>query len=246
MENRTDDVIEIDLLELLRELMRRWILIAISTVLTAAIAFSYSKLLVTPQYESTSALYVLSTSTSITSLADIQIGTNLTHDYIVVIKGRPVLDQVIENLDLNLTYAQLNSKVSVNNPSDSRILEITVRDANPVVAKTIADEIAVIGASFIAENMGQDLPSIIQYGYSDEGKVSPSVGKNTVMGALLGAMLSMGVIVVAHLMNDTIMSSEDVERKLNLHVLGTLPLEDAELNDNQKSRKKHKRSATRK
>ena len=56
--------------------------------------------------------YVLSKSTSITSLADIQTGTSLTNDYIVGVKGRPVLDQVIENLNLNESYKTLGSRVT--------------------------------------------------------------------------------------------------------------------------------------
>ena len=84
-----------------------------------------------PQYESTSQFYVLSKSMSITSLADIQTGTSLTNDYMVIVEGRPVLEQVIENLGLDETYSSLKKKVTLNNPSNSRILEITVRDANP-------------------------------------------------------------------------------------------------------------------
>jgi capsular polysaccharide biosynthesis protein len=77
---------EIDLMELFFELLNNWKVILISTVLVGVIAFVYSKFLITPQYESTSQLYVLSKSTSITSLADVQLGANLTNDYIVVVK----------------------------------------------------------------------------------------------------------------------------------------------------------------
>ena len=87
-----DDEIEIDLKELIFELLNNWVMIGISTVLVALIMFCVSKFILVPEYQSTSELYVLSTSTSITSLADIQLGTNLTNDYIVVVKGRPVLE----------------------------------------------------------------------------------------------------------------------------------------------------------
>ena len=223
-----DDEIEIDLRELLAVLLSQWLLILVVTFLGGGIAFGVSHYMIVPQYESTAQLYVLSKSTSITSLADIQTGTSLTNDYMVVVEGRPVLEQVIVNLSLNESYHSLKSKVTLNNPSNSRILEITVRDENPAMAKKIADEIADVGSTFIAAKMVQDAPMIIQKGYADGQPVSPNIIKNTLIGAVLGAFLAMAIIVISYLFNDTIMTAEDVEKKLGLNVLGTLPLEEAE------------------
>lgn len=230
MEKKTerDNEIELDLKDLFMELVSFWQVIVLALALGAVIAFAVSRFLMTPKYEATSELYVLSKSTSITSLADIQTGTSLTNDYMVVVKGRPVLEQVIANLGLNETYRSLKNKVSLENPSNSRILMITVRDENPLVAKTIADKIAEVGADFIAMKMDQDAPTIIQYGYADGEPVSPNTMKNTVIGGFLGMLLAVAVIVLSYLFNDTIMTAEDVEKKLGLNVLGSLPLEDAE------------------
>ena len=233
-----DGEIEIDLKDLFFELMSNWMMIGISTVLVALIMFCISKFILVPEYQSTSELYVLTKSTSITSLADIQMGTNLTNDYIVVVKGRPVLEQVITNLGLDETYGSLKEKVTLNNPSNSRILDITVTDTDPQRAKLIADEIAKVGSRFIAEKMVQDPPTIIQYGYVNQKPVSPNVLTNTVLGAAVGAFLAMAIIIITYLMNDTIMSADDIERKLGLNVLGTLPLEAEEEYDGRSSSKK--------
>lgn len=243
-----DNEIEIDLKDLFLELLSFWKLILLALVLGGAIAFSVSRFLMVPQYESVAELYVLSKSTSITSLADIQAGANLTNDYMVVVKGRPVLEQVIINLNLDETYQSLSGKVTLENPTNSRILRITVRDENPQMAKKIADEIAKVSAAFIAAKMDQDAPSTIQYGYSDGQPVSPNILKNTAIGVLLGGFLAVAIIVIAYLFNDTIMSAEDVEKKLGLNVLGTLPLDETE-DDGEKNakkgigrKKKHRRS----
>ena len=233
-----DGEIEIDLKDLFFELMSNWVMIGISTVLVALIMFCISKFILVPEYTSTSELYVLSKSTSITSLADIQMGTNLTNDYIVVVKGRPVLEQVITNLGLDETYGSLKEKVALNNPSNSRILDITVTDQEPKRAKLIADEIAKVGSAFIAEKMVQEPPTIIQYGYVNENPVSPNVLTNTVLGAAVGAFLAMAIIIITYLMNDTIMTADDIERKLGLNVLGTLPLEAEEEYDGRGRSKK--------
>ncbi|MDY2590249.1 MAG: Wzz/FepE/Etk N-terminal domain-containing protein [Agathobacter sp.] len=244
MENNNfdaDNEIEIDLKDLLLELLANWKWIFVALILAGGIGFSVSYFLMTPKYESTAKLYVLSKSTSITSLADIQTGTSLTNDYMVVVKDRPVIDQVIKNLGLNETYASLQRKVSLNNPTNSRILEITVTDENPERAKVIADEIADVASAFIAEKMKQDPPTIEQYGYSDGMPVSPNIVKNTVVGAMFGAIVAMAVIIISYLFNDTVMSTEDIERKLGLNVLGTLPLEEVEYDGEQRRGKKKKR-----
>ena len=123
------------------------------------------------------------------------------------------------------------------------MLNITVTDPNPQMAKTIADEIAKVAASYIAEKMKQDSPTIIQSGYDDGGAVSPNIGKNTVLGAFAGAFISIAVIVVTYLFNDTIIDTEDVEKKLGMNVLGTLPLDEAEDDgEHYRGRKKRKGS----
>ena len=127
-------------------------------------------------------------------------------------------------------------KVTLNNPGNSRILEITVRDENPSMAKTIADEIARVSVAFISQKMDQDAPSIIQKGYSDGEPVSPNILKNTAIGGILGMFLAVAVIVISYLFNDTIMNAEDVQKKLGLNVLGTLPLEEAEYDGEKKTK----------
>lgn len=235
-----DNEIEIDLRELLLELLAYWKLIMVAVILVAGVAFSISKFVIVPKYESTAELYVLTKSTSITSLADIQTGTSLTNDYLVVVKGRPVLEQVIKNIGLQENYQSLYRRVTLNNPSNSRILEITVTDENPQMAKVIADEIAQVSSSFIAAKMDQDPPTIIQSGYADGEAVSPDVVKNTILGGLIGAVLSMAIVVISYLFNDTISGPEDIEKKLGMNVLGSLPQEEAEYDGEHRSSSKRK------
>ncbi len=242
--NREKDELEIDLKDILFELLEHWKMIIFSAVMIAAAAFCISKFMITPQYQSTATLYVFSKSTSITSLTDLQVSSNLTADYQLAVSGRPVLEMVIANLRLNETYATLSKKLSVSNPSDSRFLEITITDPDPMRAKQIADEIAEVSAAYIAEKMDQDPPNVIQYGYADEDPVSPSIGRNTIIGGFLGALLAAALIIISYLLSDTVMTPEDVERKIGIQVLASLPLEEEENhNDRKRHSKKKKKSA---
>lgn len=235
-----EEEIEIDLKELVFEILGHWKIVLLTTILVGAISFVVSKFIIIPQYQSTSELFVLSKSTSITSLADIQTGTSLTNDYLVVAKERPVIEQVIENLGLDETYDTLREKISVNNPSDSRLLQITVTDADNDRAKEIADEMARMVQEYIAEKMNQDPPNITYYGYSDWEPVSPNILKNTLIGCVLGMLLAVVIIIISYLLNDTIMTPEDMEKKVGMNILGTLPLEESGAADESKRRKKKK------
>lgn len=243
MEQNYDDEIEIDLKELFFVLLRHWVKICLAAVLVAGIVFAYCKFIVVPQYSSTSKLYVLSKSTSITSLADIQSGTSLTRDYKVVISSRAVVGEVIENLGLDDTYEQFCGRLSVENPEDTRILNITITDPSAERAKAIADEVAVVAADYIAEKMDQDAPNIIEEGYASNKKVSPSTMKNTLLGGIVGGFLAAAFIVITHLMNDTIMTPDDIEKYLGLNTLVSVPLEAGEEKQSKKKKKKVKKQS---
>ena len=237
-----NDEVEINLLELFLALIHDWYKILLSAVIVGAIVFVYFSNFVTPTYTSTSILYVLSKSTSITSVADIQIGSYLTEDYVEVISGRPVLDQVIENLELDddLTYETLSEMVSLTNPDDTRMIEITVSNEDPELAKELADEIADVAAAFIGQKMDQDEPSIIQYGYISESPSSPNVTKDTIIGVLAGAVIAIIILCIIYLTNDSIIAPDDIEKRVGIKVLASLPAEDG-VSDSESSKKKKRR-----
>ena len=234
------DEIEIDLKELFFEVVAEWKKIVISTVLAAVIMYVVSAFIMTPQYQSTSKLYLMK-SGGISSITDLQLGTNLATDYMEIIDGRPILDQVIKNLSLEMNYGELKEMITFVNPTSSRIIEITVTHPEPETAKAIADEIADVAATYIEEKMDQDKPSVLQYGYVADGPVSPSVMKNSVLGALVGAFLAIAIIVITYLLNDSIMTPDDMERKIGVKVLASLPFDEEE-DDGMPRKSKQKKS----
>ena len=225
-EHMQNEEIEIDLREILFVLLNRIWVIILSTVIGAVAFGLYTYAFVTPIYQSQSMLYILTKSTSLTSLADIQVGTQLTNDYVVFVTSRPVVDKVIDNLDLDMTYDEFVKSVSVDNPSNTRILKLTVSHPDPKMAQTIVNELSDVAASRVAEVMDTEAPSIADYGHLAEEPSSPNLIKNTAIGGLLFALLAMAIIIVAHLMNDSIKTSDDVEKYLGLNVLGSIPLEE--------------------
>ena len=114
--DQDDDEIEIDILQILRVLKKKLWLILLIGILAGGGAGAYSKYVIIPQYQSTAMVYVLSKETTLASLADLQIGSQLTKDYKIIITSRPVLTEVINKLGLNLSYEGLVDKITIDNP----------------------------------------------------------------------------------------------------------------------------------
>lgn len=226
MDTTKNEEIEIDLMEILFLLLRRlWLIIAAGVI--GGILFGlYTHAFIRPQYESQSMIYILTKSTSITSLTDLQVGTQLTEDYMVFIKSRPVVDKVIENLDLKLSYKEFVDKVSIVNPDNSRVLKLTVTDYNADTARTIVNELTDVSVKRIAEIMATEEPTVADYGHVAKKPSSPNLLKNVIIGSILFILLAIAVIVLMYIMNDSIKTSEDVEKYLGLNTLGTIPLEE--------------------
>ena len=240
IERQDDDEIEIDLRQLFYEFKQKILLILLSGIICAGLFGVFSKVVLQTVYTSTSMLYVLTKETTLTSLADLQIGSQLTQDYKELITSRSVMEQVIENLGLDMDYKDLEEKITIDNPADTRILNISVDDNDPVMAKTITDEIASCASEYIAEIMELDPPKIVETGEVPIYKTSPHVGRNTVIGGVLGILLIMGIITVNVVLNDSVNTEDDAVKYLGVPVLAVVP----EINRNSKPHGQHGQHAT--
>lgn len=213
---------EIDLVWLAYALLKKVWLILVVAVATACLAAGYTVLRITPTYASTSTMLVMTKDTTLSSLTSLQIGSQLTKDYSALTTSRPVLEKVIENLDLKMNYKVLKSKISIENPEDTRLLFITVTVNDAKQAKAIVNELSVVASEFIGDKMEVTPPKIVEEGEVGS-KTGPNVVKNTMVGFIIGAFLVCAVIVVLELMNDTIQKEEDIERYLGIPTLAIIP-----------------------
>ncbi len=243
MEHNLNDEIEIDLVDLLYLVKARLWIILLTAAVFASASGIISGFYLTPMYQSTAKLYILTKSTSITSLADIQLGTQLTQDYMVLVKSRPVVMKVIENLELDMTYEELVDIITISNTNNTRILEINAEYPDSFLAKQIVDEFAEVSRTQIARIMDTEEPTVVEDGYASPKPFSPNIKKNILIAGLIGVVLSAGVIIVLHLMDDTIKSSDDIEKYLGITTLGMIPIEAgmAKQNDSEKKRQKRKK-----
>ena len=220
------DTIEIDLLALARAVWKRiWAVIA-AVLVGAAAAFSYAEFFITPLYEAKAMLYVNNSSISVGSTSfsissgDLTAAQSLVQTYIVILKSRQSLEAVIEQ---PYTYEQLASMVSASAVNETEIFEVTVTDADPEEAELIANTIADILPDKIAEIVEGSSVRIVDYAVVPAYPVSPSVTKYTLIGFLLGGVLSVGVIVLMELLNESIRSEDYLIQTYNLPILAVVP-----------------------
>lgn len=236
----TEDVIEIDLREIIGLLVHWLWLIVLCGMLTGMVGFMVSNFVITPKYESTTKVYILNKqdSSSIT-YSDVQLGTQLTKDYAQLIKGRYVLEQVISTCGLTEGYGSFSDRVSVQTITDTRIIAITVEDEDPVMAQFIANEIRKVASAHIKNVMDIQAVNVAEEANLPTAPSSPSVTKWTGIGLLAGMFLCAMILIIRFVMDDTIKSSEDIERYLGLSTLAMIPVTETE-----DRRKKSRRSRT--
>lgn len=218
-----DDEDVIDLMELFIALKRKIVVLLAALLIGAAAAGAYTQFLVTPMYSASSMLLVLTKETTLSSLADLQIGSQLTQDYSLLLTTRTVMEEVVDNLGLDMTYKELEECIEISYPSDTRIMEITVQYPDPEMAKTIVDEVADVGAEFIGDQMEVVPPKIVEKGEVPKKPTSPSMMKNVAIGGLAGLVLAAGIVVLLTILDDTVKSEDDVEKYLGLSTLASIP-----------------------
>lgn len=229
--NNNQEEITIDLVELFFRLWENKVVILMTTIFTMLLFVTVTRLFITPQYTSETSVYVLTRanqdSNSVTS-ADLTAGSQLTNDYKELVTSRPVLEQAINVVGVDMTTDQLAGKVHVTVNSNTRIMHISVTDENPRIARNLANAVRDAVASQIVSVMDMDSVNVVEEANLPTAPSAPSVKKNAVIGALLGLVLTAALVILQTILDDTIKSAEDVEKYLGLTVLGQIPLTDAE------------------
>ncbi len=216
--------IEIDLMGLLNYLKKRIVIILAAVLVFAVLGLLYSALCIEPTYVAETRLYVLNrSSTTSVQGSDYQISTYMLQDYQILITGKNVTKEVINQLNLQMSPEGLSGKISVTAPKDTRVLQINVTDTDPELAAAIANKVCEVA---IAELKRLTDANAVHQVYAAEVPMYPSnisVKKVVSLAAILGLVIAVGVFTVVFILDDSIRNEEDVERYLGLGVLGVIP-----------------------
>ncbi|HGD2116063.1 TPA: Wzz/FepE/Etk N-terminal domain-containing protein [Streptococcus agalactiae] len=217
--------VEINIFNLLKKLWKKKFLITFVAIAFATAGFFYSLFIVTPQYTSSTRIYVINPNTPNNSITaqDLQAGSFLANDYKEIITSTDVLEKVISSEKLNYPSSQLLQKITVSILKDTRVISISVEDANPKMSQKLANSVREAAVSKIkAVTQVEDITTL-EKGNLPKAPSSPNIKKNVLIGFIVGAGLSTIVLVIMGILDDRVNTEEDIEKVLGLTSLGIVP-----------------------
>lgn len=227
MENREKEYIEIDLLHIIGVLWHRVWAIILAMLLCGGIGFAYANYMITPTYRARALMYVNNSSFSVgstsVSLSDLSASQTLVDTYIVILKTRLTLNEVIEKAGLSYSYEQLNRMISASAVNDTEIFSITVTSTDPVEAERIANTITEVLPGKITEVMDGSSARTVDLAVVPTHRSAPSITRYTTMGMIVGMIISCGIIILLELMDDQIRDEDYLIRNYDLPVLAVVP-----------------------
>ena len=222
----SNEEIEIDLSRLFNEIKKKLKFIILLAVIGAIVAFIFTTMFVTKKYASSADIYP-KTNTTDTGTLDynaLNANTKMVNNYMAIIQGDSVLDVVTKNLKLEDRGEDfVKNSISVTNEANTEIIKITATTDDSKLSKDIVDETVSQFISYVKDKIDVKNIMILNQAKVEETPVAPNVKMNVVIGALLGIMISGGIVVLRFLLDKRLHTKDDVEAYLEIPVLAEVP-----------------------
>jgi len=224
METKNQEFVEIDPMALLRKLWAAKFIIVFVTVVLAVATLLVNLVVIRPTFESTTRVYVVNqTEDKAVTTQDLQLGNFLVKDYKEIILSQDVLEKVISNLKLEKTVKGLSKKIQVTVPVDTRIVSITVKNAQPEEASRIANALREVAAEKIISVTRVSDVTTLEEARPALSPSSPNIRRNTLLAFLAGGAVMVVSVLLLELLDDRVKRPEDVEEVMQVALLGIVP-----------------------
>ena len=221
----------IDLREYFAIIKKRFWIIAIITVVAMVVSGVISFFMLSPVYEAKSTLIVNTEKSQETQMItgdQFSVSQKLAVTYGEIIKSRAVLESVISNLKLDSEYEDLVEKITVSPVKDTQIISISVQDTNPKKARDIANEIPKVFEKEVKRITKANDIQVIDKAILPQGAIKPNKMMNVAIAAVLGMMIGLFIVFLLEYLDNKIKTVQDVEKHLDLPILGVIPNEKIE------------------
>lgn len=223
---KEQDKIEIDVLQVLKVLWKRKLMIALVAIATGVLAFGFSSFIVKPQFTSTTRIYVVNRNQGDKpglSNQDLQAGSYLVKDYREIILSQDVLEKVVTEQNLKIDAKTLAKKIQVTVPTDTRIVSISVKDSNPDEASRIANALREVAAQKIISVTKVSDVTTLEEARPALSPSSPNIRRNTILGVGAGAGIVILLALAIEVLDDRVRRPEDIEEVMHISLLGVIP-----------------------
>lgn len=212
-------------LELVQVLKDKLALILAVTILSASFSWGVSSLLLPKKYEA-SVNMIVNTRTEIVGVVtsdSISSAQDLVDTYAIIIKSNKVLNQVIDALDLKMSYEELSEKISVDPIRNTQVMKIAAQCSNADQAVLIVQTISEIAPAIVADAVEAGSCKVVSDVYTSGKPVTPDVPRNTMIVGALGFLAICSLVILRELFNDYIVDEADMEKRLGLTAIGVIP-----------------------
>lgn len=217
----------IEISDVFKILKKRFVLIISFTVIATALASFLSFYVITPQYVSSTKLFIgkEAAENQKYSVNDVQVYQKFLNTYSEILQTSDLIEKAMKNNDIELSPGAVSSGLTVSPKADTQIIGVSFKCTDPELCRDVLDAVT---AEFIEES-GKLIPDgnvqIIQKANLPKNPVSPNKVKNIAIGFLAGLMLGILVAFFIEYINNTVLSAEELEEILDVPVIGKIPVE---------------------
>lgn len=218
---------EINIIDLLNVMIRKWWVIAISIMICGGGTYVYTDLFVEPMYRTDGSIYVNCETEAervdVASSGRMESNARLAVTYVEILRARSFLTDVARDLNNKYSYVQIQNMLTIQPVNETELLKITVEGTDAADACKIVES--------ILQRAGEQLMTIVKAGtveIVDEPYVpivpfSPNKSRNTLFGALAGAVLAVGFLFLMELFDTHVKNADEIRQRYSEPVLGEIP-----------------------
>lgn len=218
-----------DVIHIVKSVWSRAWIVALSGLLAAVIGFSIATFGIAPTYSSNVKLYVNNSSFSLgntnfsISSSELTAAQNLVRTYGDILDSWNTLERVIDKANVDYTWKELSGMITYAPSNDTEIMKVTVTCKDPYEASKIANAIAEVLPMRISEVIDGASMEIVAPAIPNLNKVAPSITQYTAICLVIGVLISLMMLIVLALLDDTIHDEEYVLRNYDYPILGKVP-----------------------
>lgn len=195
-----NDEIEIDLIDMCKYFLSKWIIIIATVCICAGAAFGFSKIKNKKLYTATAQLYITVPRTSDKVL--IRDNANeLIQDYMALLKTDLISDKVSKKI--NISSKKIKNAIEVEQLEGARIIKLMVTDSDSKRAMKISKAVLDTTIKTVTKTLKKDEPVVLEQSKKPEIKNSMNIKKYTFVGAAAGFVLSVGTLFIVYLIKSS-------------------------------------------
>ncbi len=229
MNTKSNEYYVVDLTRILKLIWSKIGIVILVSILTAGIGFSIATFLIPPSYSSSILLYVNNTSFSVNDLgfsissSEISAAQSLVKTYTVLLKNRTTLERVKDEVELGYSWQELQEMIEAKPEKETEVMRIDVTCGNAAHAAKIANGIAKVLPQRVSEIVEGSSMEVVDSALVNSRKVAPSTTKYTALGLLLGAFITVGILTIIAIMDNTIHEDEYIVNTYDYPILAKIP-----------------------